>query len=131
MTLKVKPVIALVLAGIGAWIGFSLSDPVYMAAAHHLCSAHADDTGLELVAYEGEFVYRHRRNWFRSTRSPAYWCEFEDSSGNTIHLDEVDRVMRVTWASRGLRFIAWFLIVVPIVAGMALAGYLGLLKRQD
>lgn len=95
-----KAVTALVIVAAFSWIGFSLADPLYNVAALHLCSAHAEENGLELVDYEGAFVYRAKRVWFTRT-TPAYWCEFQDPRGNTILLDEQDRSMRVTWTSRG------------------------------
>ena len=114
--------------GVMAWIGFTVSDPVFDAAAHQLCSVHAQEHGLELLEANGRFDYRRMRNWW-TPRSPAYWCRFEDPAGQVVFIDELDRTMDVTWESRALRFAGWGAILLPIFAGVAISGVTGLLRR--
>ena len=113
-----------------AWTGFSVSDPIFDSAAEHLCQSHAEKTGLELEEADGRFGFRRYRNSI-TPRSPNYWCRFRSPLGDAVFIDELDRVMDITWESRGLRILGWFLIVSPLVAGMAIAGVTGLLKRHD
>jgi hypothetical protein len=124
-----KAFLALGVIGVMAWIGFAVSDPIFDAAARNLCSAHAQEHGLELLEAEGIFGYRRMRNWW-TPRSAAYWCRFEDKAGQVVFIDELDRTMHVTWESRATRFAGWGAIVLPIVAGVAISGVLGLLKRD-
>lgn len=124
-----KSVVALFIVGVTAWIGWSLSDPVFDAAARNLCQAHGDENGLELVDASGRLGYR-RFSGFFEVRTPAYSCEFEEADGDVVLLDEADGVMRVTWESRAIRVGGWLLTFMPIVGGMAIVGKLGLLKRD-
>lgn len=112
------------------WIGIAVSGPVFDQAAENICQAHAEETGLELDEASGRLGYRRNRNWF-TPLSPKYWCRFTSPLGETVFIDELDRVMEVTWESRGLRFAGWLLIVALTAAGVAIAGFTGLLKRGD
>lgn len=125
-----KSWISLGVVAVMVWIAISVSDPVFDAAAEDLCMAHAEKSGLILEEAEGRFGPRRHRNWF-TPRPPKYWCRFRSPLGETVYLDELDRVMDVTWRSRGLRFLGWLLVVSPVIAVVAVAGFTGLLKRDD
>jgi len=125
-----KTWIALGIVVVMGWIGFAVSDPVFDTAAEHLCLAHAEKSGLVLEESDGRFGWRRYRNWF-TPRSPTYWCRFTSPLGEAVFIDELDRVMDVTWESRGLRLVGWFLVVSPLVAGVAISGMTGLLERDD
>ena len=125
-----KAWVSLGIVGVMAWIGFSLSDPVFDSAAEHLCLSHAEISGLELEEASGRFGYRRYRNWL-TPLTPKYSCTFSSLLGERLVIDELDHVMDVTWESRGLRFVGWLMVVSPIVAAVTISGITGLLKRDD
>lgn len=107
----------------------SFSDPLFHAAADHVCQTHADENGLEVVDSSGSIAY-NRKRYFTGLRFSDYRCVFEDRSGEQIHLDEFDDELNRTWESRGLRFAGWIVAVGPAILVLAGAGALGL-TRSD
>ena len=102
----------------------------WMLPPNDLCSAYAETQAWELIDASGTFGYHRRRNWF-TPKSADYWCEFRDRNGEVVFVDQLDRVMPVTWPSRGLRFAGWVTMIAPVAGAVALSGWAGLLRPGD
>ena len=105
--------------------GFMLSDPLYDASARSICSSYAADRHLVLIEARGA---PSGRLGFASF--PNYSCDFSDSTGRPVFVDENDRLIEPTWAYRGWRAAGWGVWVAAIVAGVGLSVRLGLLRRD-
>ncbi|HEX5938407.1 MAG TPA: hypothetical protein VFZ75_12100 [Actinomycetota bacterium] len=116
---------ALLALGIVVVLGFRVSDPLYDAAARSICAPYAAEQGLVLVEARGA---PPGRLGFASF--PNYSCDFSDSSGHTVFVDENDDLIEPTLTYRGWRIAGWLAWISAIVAGVALAWNLGLLKRD-
>jgi hypothetical protein len=120
-----KAVLALGIVIVFGFLGFRVSDPLYDAAARSVCSSYAVDHGLVLVEAGGAPSGR-----FGFASFPHYSCRFSDSTGDTVFVDENDRLIEPTWAYRGFRFAGWLSWISAIAGGISLSWCLGLLKRD-
>lgn len=125
-----KSLVALAIVAVGGVVGFQLSGPVFDAAAWDLCSNYAESQGWELLEASGNLGYQRKRPPY-TPKSSDYWCRFEAQSGESIFLDQMDQVMPVTARSRWLRLGGWMAMVTPVIGGLVLAGWSGLLRRSD
>jgi len=121
----VKALLALGIVVVLGFLGFRVSDPLYDAAARSICSPYAADQGLVLVEARGSPAGRPAFASF-----PNYSCDFTDSTGRTVFVDENDGLIEHTWTYRGWRAAGWLAWVSCIAAGVGLSWYLGLLKRD-
>ena len=120
-----KPLLALGIVVVLGFLGVQVSDPLYDAAARSICSGYAAEQGLVLLEARGA---PNDRPAFASF--PDYSCDFSDSTGRTVFVDENDDLIEPTWTYRGWRAAGWLAWVSSIAAGVGLSWYLGLLKRD-
>jgi hypothetical protein len=107
------------------FLGSRGADPLYDAAAWSICSTYAADKDLELNEATGSPTGRRGFAYF-----PDYSCQFTDSSGTTVFVDENDRLIEPTWTYRGLRAAGWLSWVLGLAVGVGISAALRLLERD-
>lgn len=120
-----KAVFALGIVVVLGFVGFRIADPLYDAAARSICAPYAAEHGLVLIEARGA---PPGRLGFASF--PNYSCDFSDSTGRAVFVDENDGLIDHTWTYRGWRAAGWLAWVSSIAAGVGVSWYLGLLKRD-